>query len=411
VSWDADGKVQAALAIIVADPAHGPAALSDARQMSSLLEALLPDSPRERALLEAAAREGVAGYLQRRVSQGLDVALATQLIAAAFAQRAGCAPDAGEWVVRELAAALGLRTSATAQAQAGGDGSGGTRRHGNATKIAAAAAAVIVIAAAATVAAGLQGPSARVLSGGNYGFSGAYAIAVDGAHVWVANGNVNSVTELSARDGSRVRTLSGGRYGFDMPYAIAVGGAHVWVVNEPGYASDPGNRRGSVTELNASDGSWIRTISGPGYGLTEPSAIAVDGAHLWVVNSAPAADAGTGGSVTELNASNGSWVRTVSGGRYGFDVPCAIAADGAHLWVTNCYTAQTGGSVTELDASDGSPVQTLSSSNGIGALLSGTWARSLLRGGYGFSNPGAIAVDGPRIWVASYNSLTVLTSG
>jgi DNA-binding beta-propeller fold protein YncE len=66
-------------------------------------------------------------------------------------------------------------------------------------------------------------------------------------------------------------------------------------------------------------------------------AIAFDGTHLWVTNYG-------GSSVTELNASDGSWVRTVSGGSYGFSAPDAIAFDGAHLWVTN----HGGGSVTEL---------------------------------------------------------------
>ena len=66
---------------------------------------------------------------------------------------------------------------------------------------------------------------------------------------------------------------------------------------------------------------------------------AFDGTHLWVENQ-------NGDSVTELDASNGSWVQTLSGGAYGFDVPVAIAFDGSHLWVTN----GDGNSVTDVPA-------------------------------------------------------------
>jgi hypothetical protein len=48
-------------------------------------------------------------------------------------------------------------------------------------------------------------------------------------------------------------------------------------------------------------------------------------------------------------------VRTLSGGRYGFYYPSAIAADGTHVWVTNVGND----SVIELNSSAGSWVQTL----------------------------------------------------
>jgi len=48
--------------------------------------------------------------------------------------------------------------------------------------------------------------------------------------------------------------------------------------------------------------------------------------------------------VTELKASDGSWVRTLSGGSYGFSYPDGVAFDGSHIWVTN----PTGNSVTEV---------------------------------------------------------------
>jgi len=59
--------------------------------------------------------------------------------------------------------------------------------------------------------------------------------------------------------------------------------------------------------------------------------------------------------VTELNASNGRWVATLSGGSYGFNDPQAIAVVGTQVWVANYV----GASVTELNASDGRRVATL----------------------------------------------------
>jgi DNA-binding beta-propeller fold protein YncE len=321
--------------------------------------------------------------------------------------------------------------------------------------LAGAAAATVILAIGVPAFLALHGPPARVLSGGSYGFDGTSAIVADGSHLWVANADGNSVTELNATNDSWVRTLSGRRYGFRTPSAIAVDGPHIWVVNEPGSGMNPGSGPGSLTELNASNGRWIQTLPGGRDGLNDPSEITAAGSHLWVANSpdtgsgsvtelnasngrrvrtvtgpgdrfdAPSAIEADGshlwvtntpadqegGSVTELNASNGSWIRTVSGGRYGFDGPCAIAADGTHLWVTNCSIAQELGSVTELDASDGSWIRTLSTPGFPQALLDGSWARSLLHRSYGFRNPGGIAVHRGQIWIANENSVTTLKAG
>ena len=185
------------------------------------------------------------------------------------------------------------------------------------------------------------GDSVTELNAGNgswvrtlYGIKAPYSVAVQGGHVWVANGD--SVTELDAGNGSRVRTMSGASYGFRGTQAIAVSGARVWVANYRGGA-DGG---GSVTELNAGNGSLVQILSNASYGFDGPQGITVDGAHVWI------ADGGSGGSVTELNADNGSLVRTLADAGDGFDNPWAIAEDGTHVWVAN----HQGNSVTELSA-------------------------------------------------------------
>ncbi|MGH2977777.1 MAG: YncE family protein, partial [Gaiellaceae bacterium] len=82
---------------------------------------------------------------------------------------------------------------------------------------------------------------------------------------------------------------------------------------------------------------WVRTLSGGSFGFSFPEGVAFDGSHIWVANA-------TGNSVTEMNTSDGSLVRTLSGGSYRFNDPLGVAFDGSHIWVTS----QGGDSVTEV---------------------------------------------------------------
>lgn len=207
--------------------------------------------------------------------------------------------------------------------------------------------------------------SVSVSSG--YAFDQPAGIAFDGSHLWVTNQLGNSVTEFNADDGSWIRTLSGPQYGFDGPNGIVFDGTHLWVSNfgVDGVGS-------SVTELDADDGSLVQTLAGGSYGFRGPEAMAVDGTHLWVTNF-------QGNSVTELDLSDGSWVQTLAAGSYGLSGPSGIAFDGADLWVTNSAAD----SVTEISAADGSWIQTLSG------------------GSFGFQIPSAIIFDGTDLWVAN----------
>jgi DNA-binding beta-propeller fold protein YncE len=67
-------------------------------------------------------------------------------------------------------------------------------------------------------------------------------LAFDGSHIWVSNNGSNSVTELNASDGSWVKTLADSSDGFNSPYGVAFGGGRIWVTNTGG---------NSVTELPA----------------------------------------------------------------------------------------------------------------------------------------------------------------
>ena len=247
----------------------------------------------------------------------------------------------------------------------------------------------------------------------SYDFAGPDSLAFDGAHIWVVNNEGLSVTEINATDGSFVRNLSGGSYNFNAPQSIVFDGQHVWI-------SDLGST--SVTEINASDGSFVRNLSGGSYNFNQPFDMAFDGAHIWVSNVG-------NNTVTEIDASDGGFIRNLSGGSYNFNEPAALAFDGAHIWISNPGNA----SVTEINASDGSFVANLSGgssnfdmpayiafdgahiwiTNAGGNTVTelnaddGSFVRNLSGGAYNFSNPANIAFDGARIWISNVTNNSV----
>ena len=106
-AWDVGGDVRQALASIVRDPQLGTAVLADPHVMANLLKDLLPDLPRESALLVAAAQCDLTGVLTGHLDQGLDLRTSSRLASGWFAERMPFADDACAWVVGELAIALG----------------------------------------------------------------------------------------------------------------------------------------------------------------------------------------------------------------------------------------------------------------------------------------------------------------
>jgi serine/threonine protein kinase len=199
---------------------------------------------------------------------------------------------------------------------------------------------------------------AGVYSGSKYGFNSPNSITSDGRHVWVLNGFADSqqgsVTELDAGTGAYMRTLHAADYGFQATYndtGISDDGTHVWVGNE-----------NSITEISASDGSFVRTLQVPAnvnlHGWF--TALVRAGTRLWAVtpdtcrpycNSAT--DSGFFASVVEFNASDGSYVRAVT--KNTLQAPLALASDGAHIWLigSNVNGGGTAGTVTEFNANDG----------------------------------------------------------
>src|SRR5580698_3760090 len=106
------------------------------------------------------------------------------------------------------------------------------------------------------------------------------------------------------------------------------------------------------------------------YHFHGPSAVATDGASVWVTNV-------LGNSVTAFSASSSGHVRNLPETEFSFDGPNALAIGGGHVWVAN-VPADT---VTELTEPTGRQSAVLSA-------------------GYRFSSPYALALAGQRLWVA-----------
>lgn len=243
--------------------------------------------------------------------------------------------------------------------------------------------------------------------GSSSGIVNPTAVAIQGSTVWVANlgatasdGNFSgfgSVTELDARTGARLRTIRGSEGKITYPVSIAVSGPYVWILDS-GYKEG----LGGVTRIDTRNGrGWTKT--GGIYGFERPASIAVSGSHVWVLNNPYRGSL----SVIEMNASDGSWVRTLSGPQYDFGRfvkhlayrPEGIAAAGSRVWVANPLGGSGGhGSLTEINAQTGGLVRVLSGSP------------------YHFYLPIAVAGAGPQVWIASFGPrnkpgrLTVLRS-
>lgn len=173
-------------------------------------------------------------------------------------------------------------------------------------------------------------------------FAGPEGMVLSGAHLWVTDSGSNAITELNASNGSLVKTIQLGTDQFDVPIGIATGDGYLWVVNTGGH---------SVTQLNASDGSLVRVIESPKYQFYSPSAITYGDGHLWITSDGSTKH---NPSLVELNPTNGALVRVIySKGLYS---PFGITIHGQDVWVTN----QLNNSVAEFNASSGSLLRVIS---------------------------------------------------
>jgi hypothetical protein len=111
--YDVQGEVRDALSTAV--DSYGKRVLNEPRVLGNLVADLLPDLPRERSLLVAAAEAGIASELTQNVEgQHMDADTAVALAARSLAENRSLDPAASTWVATEYAQALGYQVRSPA---------------------------------------------------------------------------------------------------------------------------------------------------------------------------------------------------------------------------------------------------------------------------------------------------------
>lgn len=216
----------------------------------------------------------------------------------------------------------------------------------------------------------------------------------DGADLWVANINSDSVSRVRASDGKLLETWTGAT----SAYAVLVAMGRVFVTGGPVgqgqlYRIDPSQMPGVVTTITSNLGA-------------SPSGIAFDGARIWTANQSGSVSIVTPG--TSLPWS----VTTVTG----FAGPVDLLYDGANIWVVefgaeNLLKLNSSGAIlktVKIGTFPGSPVfdgtniwvpNSASNSVSVVKAASGTVVATLT--GNGLNGPRAAAFDGQRVLVTN----------
>jgi hypothetical protein len=254
------------------------------------------------------------------------------------------------------------------------------------------------------------------IQGGQYHLDGPTALKLIGQELFVASGPGGSVTELNAKTGAVTRVMAGTHYGFISPVAMASQGSRYLFVL---------GAQGSVAKVGIAAGQYLGEATGAKFGFDNPTSLVVVGNHIFVANSGS-------NSVTELNARDMSVVKIFSGpggaSNDPFHNPTGMVAEGGNVWVTN----QGGLSVTEISAATGRVAQVVPNIEDYlpspGAITYGDgyffvasppgsspmvtqivptnpaklpWMMCNTNGPYTFSNPQALVVYGPDLWVVN----------
>ena len=186
-------------------------------------------------------------------------------------------------------------------------------------------------------------------------------------------------------------------YGFDCPNALAFDGTHIWVANK---------LNSSLTQIDASTGNWIQTVTGTD--LVNPDALAIAGSNIWV------ADSGSGGAF-EYSAPTGAYLRSTGPGGGGSDATSCVSYHNGHIWISSSNT----GTVLEFNATSGAYVRETKIFNPeqliftgrdlfvvrvtpVTALIeynaAGVYARTIVNLGYKLQNGMAILNVGSNLW-------------
>jgi hypothetical protein len=194
--------------------------------------------------------------------------------------------------------------------------------------------------------------------------------------------SIKVTTSVKPLSGINVFANTGG-YGFNYPTDVAFDGSHLWVTNY---------NNNTVTEMNSSNGSFVRTLANTPstpFLFDRPQAILYADAMIWVVNPPTSVSSSYNGCIDEINPSTGALVKVLGTAKYTgdpvFNYPEGLVAVGSDIWVVNSQP-NSSGSLTEFVASTGVQVSNVSGTQ------------------YLFDQPGAIVATGTKLWVLSSNA-------
>ena len=258
-------------------------------------------------------------------------------------------------------------------------------------------------------------------SGSRYDFAEPTDGASNGADVWVAD-DKSQITEIEGTTGRLVRVIEGSRYQLNDPHALALESGTLWVLN------------GATAEMiSASSGAFEQFVDFGSAGV-QPQSICASRWGVWIT--------GLSTVIYEISSKTGKVIRSVSGKQGHFDAHPSIACDSQHVWLVNAPIGGEG-SIVELKASNGSYVRTIRpsgddindslsiSSNGsqvwIGNLSSSSGSYSASLAGFDaetgkliklvplkglFAQPDYVVIRGGMVWDvdAELNQITVLTA-
>ncbi len=187
-------------------------------------------------------------------------------------------------------------------------------------------------------------------AGHQFGFDRPTAVAWAAGHVYVADAGGDAVSIIDPNT-MKLQALRRSGFGFADPTGLSVLGGRVWVTDTAGQ---------SLTELVAASGKLVRTVPDISGYLPAPGPVAAGDGDLYVASP-------PGGSpmITRVipgRAVRLPWMMCNTNGPYTFSNPQALVVDGAHLWVVNQgggAGAPAGNSVTEMDAMSGALVRVL----------------------------------------------------
>ena len=249
-------------------------------------------------------------------------------------------------------------------------------------------------------------------------FADPTGVTTDGTDLWVANSESDTVTELSATTGAPVRTITGSAYDFNGPLSILYNDGDVWVES----AGTTHGGVGSISVFSAATGDFIRgmTIPEPIVQTDGEDTMAADGSRVWLATG--------GDAVVEMGETGSAPVRALTAARYHFAGTNGVAVVDGDLWVAN-YGRN---SLVEINASTGALIRTVTDEVGhpfcvVADKLGHLWVSALshphvtelsastgkvlrvLHGSkFPFVDPTSEWSDGSRVWIADPGALAIV---